>query len=63
MIWLDHFFVLSDHDLIEDHIFPSDRDLIGDREKSDYANLCIEVGSKWHKSNFGMKLLPLSKSL
>ena len=27
------FFVLSDHDLIKDHIFPSDRDLIKDYEK------------------------------
>ena len=29
------FFALSDHDLIRDHIFPSDRDLIGDHENDD----------------------------
>ena len=33
-------FVFVDHDLIEDHIFLGDRDLIGDHEKSDQAVLC-----------------------
>ena len=35
------FFALSDHDLIEDHISSSDRDLIGDHENRDRANLWI----------------------
>ena len=33
------FFALSARDLIRDHIFPSDRDLIGDHENRDRANL------------------------
>ena len=35
------FFALSDRDLIIDHIFPSDGDLIGDHEKGDLPELCL----------------------
>ena len=36
------FFALSDHDLIGDHIFPSDRDLIRDHENGDRPKLwCV----------------------
>ena len=34
------FFALSDRDLIRDHIFPSDRVLIGDHENGERPELC-----------------------
>ena len=34
------FFALSGRDLIGDHIFPSDRDLIGVHENGDRPHLC-----------------------
>ena len=38
------FFALNNHDLIGDHIFPSDRDLIRDHENGDRAYLGSEEG-------------------